>query len=178
MKVLIRVDAAGKCAYEPPKTIRRDQWLTQEAVVTGVTCELFSSQGFKLGEGIIDLSKAMNMPLVPQSTSSEYWRADLSMSQYDILGKNELHEAPMPKLTMSVLNAHDGTPGERELCELLTANGCGDRKAYWVSSLHDYKGPRACTKQSRFLELCKSIEIYIGEDGKDSIRLVEGFVTK
>ena len=57
MKVLAQVVAAGKWAGELPKIVRKDQWLTREAVVTGVTCELFGSQAFELGEGLIDLRK-------------------------------------------------------------------------------------------------------------------------
>ena len=72
-----------------------------------------------------------------------------------------------------MMNVHHDVLGEKELRDFLMINGWGDRKAYWVSSLRDYKGPRAVSKQSRFIALCKSIEMYIEEDGKESIRLLD-----
>ena len=75
-----------------------------------------------------------------------------------------------------MVSAHQDVLGEKELRDFLITEGWGDRKAYWVSSLWDYKGPRSCTEQSKFLAECKSIEVYVQEDGRDSIRLAAAFV--
>ncbi len=75
-----------------------------------------------------------------------------------------------------MVSAHQDVLGEKELRDFLITEGWGDRKAYWVSSLRDYKGPRSCPKQSEFLAECKSIEVYVEEDGRESIRLAAAFV--
>ena len=182
MSVLIRVNAAGKGGREPPKTVRRDQWFTQEAVVTGVTCELFGSQSFHLGDGIIDLSNIINTSVsLPMAISTHRQSAEHLLLGHVLVDK-ELHD-PRPSQSTSILrygkplqsmmNVQHDVVGEKELRDFLMINGWGDRKAYWVSSLRDYKGPRAVSKQSRFIALCKSIEMYIEEDGKESIRLLD-----
>ncbi len=76
----------------------------------------------------------------------------------------------------AVVSAHQDVVGEKELRDFLTENGFGDRKAYWLSCLQDYKGPRSCKKLSKFLEQCRSIEMYVEGDGKQSIRLAAAFV--
>ena len=75
----------------------------------------------------------------------------------------------------TVVSAHQDVVGEKELRDFLTENGFGDRKAYWLSCLQDYKGPRSCKKLSKFLEQCRSIEMYVEGDGKQSIRLAAAF---
>jgi hypothetical protein len=76
----------------------------------------------------------------------------------------------------AVVSAHQDVVGEKELRDFLTEYGFGDRKAYWLSCLQDYKGPRSCKKLSKFLEQCRSIEMYVEGDGKQSIRLAAAFV--
>ncbi len=81
---------------------------------------------------------------------------------------------PAPRT--SVVSAHQDVVGEKELRDFLTEKGFGDRKAYWLSCLQDYKGPRSCKKLSKILEQCRSIEMYVEGDGKQSIRLAAAFV--
>ncbi len=75
----------------------------------------------------------------------------------------------------TVVSAHQDVVGEKELREFLTEKGFGHRKAYYFSCLQDYKGPRSCRKLSKFLEQCRSIEVYVEGDGKQSIRLAAAF---
>ena len=134
MSVLIRVNAAGKWGREPPKTVRRDQWFTQEAVVTGVTCELFGSQSFHLGDGIIDLSNIINTSVsLPMAISTHRQSAEHLLPGHVLVDK-ELHD-PRPSQSTSILrygkplqsmmNVQHDVVGEKESRDFLMINGWG-----------------------------------------------------
>lgn len=171
-KVLIRVDAAGKWAGEPPKTEKKTQWLTSEAIVTGVTIELFGAHALQLGEGIIDVRDLMTPPPLQVALPP--------VSQHEPMAVDEPVAAGQEKRTHGnitdgiVAERHD-VIGEQELRDFLKQSGYGARKAYYFSCLQDYKGPRACNKLSKFLKQCKSIEMYVEDDGREAIRLAPNF---
>ena len=146
-----------------------------------MTCELFGSQSFHLGEGIIDLSNIINTSVSLPIANSIHRQSAEHLLHSHVLVNKEFHYTRLSQPTttvrywkpsQSMMNMHHDVLGEKELRDFLMINGWGDRKAYWVSSLRDYKGPRAVSKLSRFIALCKSIEMYIEEDGKESIRLL------
>ena len=175
-KVLIRVEAAGKWAGEPPKTVRKTQWFTLEAIVTGVTMELFGAHALELGEGIIDVRHLMPLSLqatIPPIPKHEEAHGSMAADELTAVGKKMVTHSSS---TNGAVAEHNDAIGEQELRDFLKQFGYGARKAYYFSCLQDYKGPRACNKLSKFLKQCKSIEIYVEGDGREAIRLAPSFI--
>ena len=63
MKVVLHVLASGLRAGHPPKTIRTDQWISEEAVVLGLEAEICFAEALEPGEVVLDLEHESGITL-------------------------------------------------------------------------------------------------------------------
>ena len=221
MQVAVLVSAAGQWKGQPPKTIRKDQWLTQEAVVAGLVCKLMATRSLSPGDDyIVDMRKLfssstpspacpteLNAPPEPNAITQptpakdkedvdamedeqeeaeaargpgqrrRIWSSATKRTEISASSTwSALEEVPTAQ-ACTMTTHHEDVQGEYELREFLMKVGWGETKAYWLSSWKDYKGPRSTQKMSNFLEACKSIKRFVGEDGRDTICL-ETFLSR
>ena len=62
MKVRLHVLASGLRADHPPKTMRKDQWISEKAVVLGLEAEIFFVEALEPQEVVLDFDWFPNIP--------------------------------------------------------------------------------------------------------------------
>ena len=55
IKVVLHLSASGLWGVHPPRTIRKDQWISKTAVVVGLEAEIFLAEALEAGEMVLDL---------------------------------------------------------------------------------------------------------------------------
>ena len=61
VKIVLHVSAAGLWAGQGPKVIRKDQWISDKAVVLGMQAEVFHADAFASDEVVLDLNHMLGL---------------------------------------------------------------------------------------------------------------------